>query len=125
MRNNEWIDLPVLQTELYPKRIRDIAKSVGEPVEEIAKNENVSPGVILWEWVKREDLMGIFRIIESPENDDMSILLLLNGEQLIVNMPHRKLVARIHKFLLTEPQYNFEQEESIIPVKIGEQHEDQ
>lgn len=110
MKNNEWIDLPVYQTELYPKRIRDIAKKVGVTVEEIAKNEGISPGTILWEWVKREDIMEVFRIIEYPDNPEMSIILLLNGEQLIVDMPHRKLMARIHKFLLTEPQYDFEQE---------------
>lgn len=127
MRNNEWIDLPVYQTELYPKRIRDIAKNVGVAVEEIAKNEGVSPGVILWEWVKREDIMEVFRIIEYPDNPNMSIILLLNGEQLIIDMPHRKLMSRIHRFLLTEPEYDFEQEGSV-PVEIvqinGEQQDD-
>lgn len=117
MKNTEWIDLPVYQTDLYPKKIREIAKKVGATVEEIAKNEGVSPGTILWEWVKREDIMEVFRIIEYPDNAEMSILLLLNGEQLIVNMPHRKLMARIHRFLLTEPQYDFEQE-GAPPVEI-------
>tara|TARA_R110000868_G_scaffold12456_8_gene59574 strand:+ start:6984 stop:7370 length:387 start_codon:yes stop_codon:yes gene_type:complete len=119
MKNNEWIDLPVWQTELYPKKIRDIAKKVGAEVEQIAKNEGITPGVILWEWIKREDIMEIFRIIEYPENTKMSIILLLSGEQMIVDMPHRKLMARIHKFLLTEPQYDFEQEGSE-PVQIVE-----
>lgn len=128
MRNNEWIDLPVYQTELYPKRIRDIAKKVGATVEEIANNEGIAPGAVLWEWVKREDIMDIFRIIEYPEDDTMSVIILLSGEQLIVNMPHRKLMARIHKFLLTEPQYDFSQEGSaqveIVEIN-GERNDEQ
>jgi len=110
LKNNEWIDLPIFQTELYPKKIRDIATKVGVSPEEIGKNEGVSPGTILWEWIRREDIMESFRILEYPDDENMSILLLLTGEQLIVQMPHRKLMKRIHRFLLTEPQYDFEQE---------------
>jgi len=110
LKNNEWIDLPIFQTELYPKKIRDIAARVGATVEEIASNEGVSPGTVLWEWIKREDIMDAFRILEYPDDENMSILLLLSGEQLVVKMPHRKLMGRIHRFLLTEPQYDFEQE---------------
>lgn len=110
MKNSEWIDLPIFQTELYPKKIRDIAIKVGVSPEEIGKNEGVSPGTILWEWIRREDIMESFRILEYPDDENMSILLLLTGEQLIVQMPHRKLMKRIHRFLLTDPQYDFEQE---------------
>lgn len=108
MKNNEWIDLPIYNTDLYPKQIRDIAKSVGATVQEIGENEKVEPGVVLWEWIKREDVMDSFRILEYPDDENMSILLLLSGEQLIVKMPHRKLMNKIHKFLMTEPQYDFD-----------------
>jgi hypothetical protein len=117
MKNNEWIGLPVYQVNLYPKKIKDIAKKVGVSEEEIANNEGVSPGIILWEWIKREDIMEIFRIIEYPENTNMTILLLLSGEELIINMPHNKLMKKIHKFLLTESQYDFDQPDiTKIPV---------
>jgi len=106
---------------MYPKNIRDIADRVGSPVEIIAQNEGVKPGVILWEWVKRDDIMDIFRIMEYPENNNMSMILLTSGESIIVDMPHRKLMARIHKFLLTEPQYEFERDETLNTVIITEE----
>lgn len=123
MKNNEWIDLPIFQTELYPKKIREIAAKVGVTPEEIGKNEGVSPGTILWEWIRREDIMESFRILEYPDDENMSILLLLTGEQLIVQMPHRKLMKRIHKFLLTEPQYDYEVEE-VEPPQAGEEEQE-
>lgn len=109
MKNNEWIELPIYQSDLYPKDIVEIAKKIGITVEEIAKNEGITPGVVLQEWVKREDIYDIFRIVEYPENEKMSVMFLLNGEQLIVNMPHKKLMDKIHRFLMKEPQYDYEQ----------------
>lgn len=120
MKNNEWLDLPIYNSELYPKRIRDIAKKVGESVEDIAKNEKISPGIVLWEWVKRDDMRDIFRVIEYPNDENMSVLLLMSGEELIVNMEHRKLMKRIHDFLLKEPQYKFTPSEISLDEEAGE-----
>lgn len=118
MKNNEWIELPIYSNELYPKFIRDTAKKVGSTIEEIAKIEGVEPGGVLYEWIKREDIMEAFRILEYPDDPNMSILLLLSGEELMVNMPHRKLMNKIHKFLMQEPQYNFEQGGEWIAVPV-------
>lgn len=120
MVNNEWIELPVFNTTVFPKEIRNIAKKVGVDPAEIAKSKEVKAGCIIKEWIKREDIMNVFRICESPDDENMSILLLISGEEMIVDMPHRKLMNKLHKFLLKEPQYNFEHGGEVMVVPINE-----
>lgn len=123
MKNSEWLELPIFNESLFPKEIRDIANRVGTSVEEIGRNEQVKPGCVLSEWIKREDIMQAFRIMQHPDNESMSTLLLLSGEELTVDMPHRKLMNKIHKFLMQKPQYDFEQGGEWVAVPIPNEGE--
>ena len=111
MKNNDWICLPI-KLDFYPKHIREKAEkcaSAGEDVKkltvQIAKNEGIKVGTFVNRWFPRDMMDTLVAVQEDPEDESLSNIWFEDEDFHLVNMRHDKLMAKIHKFLLTEPSY--------------------
>lgn len=136
MKNNDWLCLPVMIFGFYPDHIMEKAKKVKSHDQditavaaEIAKNEGVDDFVFTNRWIPRDKFELLNGIEEHPEDEDRSLMEFDDGDYIIVNLPHAKLMSKIHRLMCSEPQYRILQEEGttvqFIPVSQHPEKEDE
>jgi len=134
MKNNDWLCLPVMIFGFYPKHIIEKAKRVkshdqelGEVAAAIAKNEGIDDFVFTNRWIPRDKFELLNGIEEHPEYEDRSLMEFDDGDFIIVNLPHTKLMGKIHRLMCAEGQYRELGEEgtevTFIPVSQEERDE--
>lgn len=134
MKNNDWLCLPVMIFGFYPKHIIEKAKKVkshdqelGEVAAMIAKNEGVDDFVFTNRWIPRDKFELLNGIEEHPEFEDRSLMEFDDGDFIIVNLHHSKLMAKVHKLMCSEPQYRILEDDgtevTFIPVSQEERDE--
>ena len=134
MKNNDWLCLPIMIFGFYPKHIMDKAKKVKsinqellDVAAEIAENEGIEDFVFTNRWIPRDKFELLNGIGEHPEFEDRSLMEFEDGDFIIVNLHHAKLMAKVHKLMCSEPQYRILEEEgtevTFIPVSQEERDE--
>jgi hypothetical protein len=134
MKNNDWLCLPIMIFGFYPKHIIEKAKKVkshdqelGEVAAMIAKNEGVDDFVFTNRWIPRDKFELLNGIEEHPEFGDRSLMEFDDGDFIIVNLHHSKLMARVHTLMCSEPQYRILEDDgtevTFIPVSQEERDE--
>lgn len=134
MKNNDWLCLPVMIFGFYPKHIIDKAKMVkshdedlGDVAKRIAENEKVDDFIFTNRWIPRDKFELLNGIEEHPEFEDRSLMEFDDGDFIIVNLHHSKLMAKIHKLMCSEGQYRELGEEGtevhFVPVSQEEKDE--
>lgn len=124
----DWICLPSLLFGYYPPEVVDLVKgSVGENItqeeferhcEIVAKQKNIKPGKFLMKWIPRDKIELLETIQEHSEEPRWSTLWFEDEDFYIVNMPHDKLMSKIHNFMTTEPIYRESSSETVTYIPI-------
>lgn len=99
MKSDNWLELPMIWSGIYPKDVVDLAERAGVPVEEVAAKKGIKPGVVANDFIRRDDVELIYRISQDPENDARTILHYITGEFDVVVMNAEKVVKKIDRFL--------------------------
>lgn len=121
--NSDWIELITFYFGWLPKNIIDEAKSLKPEADEkeiseitrgIAKSKNIEPGTWLSRWFPRAKIEEIDFIQQDPDFPEYSNIIFIDDDFLMVKMNTKKLMSKIHKFLLQEPKYKFQTEKQQI-----------
>ena len=88
-----------------PNWIHKIAEKTGTPVAEIAQIEKVDGNGVAWEWLRRDDVCGVFRISQIPDDPHSSLIQFGDGECIPVAMKHYELVIYLDNFLRMDVDY--------------------
>jgi hypothetical protein len=122
-KNNDWLCLPIMIFGFYPKHIIEKAKKVkshdeelADVAERIAKNEGVDDFIFTNRWIPRDKFELLNGIEEHPEFQDRSLMEFDDGDFIIVNLPHAKLMTKIHRMMSQPGQYRELGEETSVHV---------
>ena len=123
--NPNWFYVKVLMSGVYQKTVTDLAKKLNVPPEEIAQNKNIDGNVIIDFAMRRELVMNISTIMQTPDSPNEVLIEFLDKSNLICLDTVKNLTERIDKFLKTEPTIAMVPYPQIayIPIQMEEEEE--
>ena len=115
MKNSDWLTLPLYIWDWLPDSVINEAKSFSRDgddfnkiyalAEDIARKQNIMPGITINQAFPYDKLEGLDFIRESPEYKNMCELHFFEDHVMTINMKYNKCLNKIHNFLLNEPKY--------------------
>lgn len=114
MKNNDWLELPIFLDSFYPESVINQARKIAGSEDEmkylcetIASQMGISKGVFVNRFFPYEKIALIDFIQEDPDDRNRSDIYFLDDDFCIVNINHRDLMNKVHKFLIGKPLYRF------------------